>query len=358
MKTLNRYLFREVLAASALVLVAFLALFLFFDFLAEMERVGQGGYRLKHAIIFVLLTIPSRAYEILPIASLVGGLYALTQLSRHSELTVMRAAGVSTTRLLGSLMRVGVLIAVTTFVLGEYVAPPMERAAQKWRLRSTNASVPQELRTGVWLRDGRLFVNVRRTLPDGALEGVRIYEFDEQHKLIRASNAARGEYSHDAGWVLSEVQQTRFISERKIEAELLPRMAWQSELTPEMLSAGLQAPERMALSNLYGYVRHLEENQQRTGRYEVAFWKKVIYPFTALVMLGLALPFCLGNQRSSNVSARILLGVMLGMGFYLLNGLSSNLGIINDWRPLPTAAAPSLTFLLAALFMLRWVERR
>ncbi|MFT4172184.1 MAG: LPS export ABC transporter permease LptG [Rhodocyclaceae bacterium] len=357
MKVLSRYLRREIVAATLLVLVAFLALFVFFDFLGELDDVGRNGYTLKYALIFVTLSIPSRAYEVMPIAVLIGTLYALTSLARNSELTVMRTAGVSTLRMLGSLMGIGLIFVVTTFALGEFVAPPLERVAQKWRLRSANASVPQELRTGLWVRDGRLFINVQRAQPDAGLEGIKIYEFDDQHKLLAINLAAKGEYSPGTGWTLQDVVQTRF-NEGSTSVARMPRLQWKSELTPEMISVVMVTPERMAIRSLYNYVHHLEENNQRTGRYEVAYWKKLVYPFAALVMMGLALPFALGNQRSGNVGARVLLGVMLGMLFHLLNSLFSNLGVINAWPPLVSAAAPSLMFLLLAVVMLRGVERR
>ena len=125
-----------------------------------------------------------------------------------------------------------------------------------------------------------------------------------------------------------------------------------------MISVVMVSPERMALGSLHQYVRHLEENKQRAGRYGVAFWKKIIYPFAALVMMWLALPFALGNQRSGNVSARVMTGVMLGIGFYLLNGLFSNLGVINSWPPLVSAAAPSVMFLALAVILMWGVDRK
>ncbi|MBS1208063.1 MAG: lptG [Proteobacteria bacterium] len=357
MKTASAYLRREIVGATMLVLGAFLCLFTFFDFLAELEELGKGGYQIKHAFIFVALSIPSRTYEIMPIAVLIGTLYALTQFARNSELTVLRAAGVSTMRLLGAVLRTGLIFVVLTFVIGEYVAPPLERVAQKWRLRSTNASVPQELRTGMWMRDGRLFVNVRRVLPDASLEKVKIFEFDAQHHLLSMNLAEKGAYSKDQGWLLSDVVQTRFMDQR-IESSRLPTLRWASELTPEMISVVMVTPERMAIGSLYQYTKHLEANAQRTGRYEVAFWKKLVYPLAALVMMGLALPFSLGNQRTVNVGTRVLTGVMLGIGFYLLNALFSNLGIINNWHPILSAVTPSVIFFLLAVGMMWTVDRR
>lgn len=357
MKTARSYLRREIMGATLLVLGAFLCLFAFFDFLAELEELGKGGYQLKHALIFVLLSIPSRAYEVMPIAVLIGTLYALTQFARNSELTVLRAAGVSTRQLLMMLLRIGMIFVVATLLIGEYVAPPLERVGQKWRLRSTNASVPQDLRTGMWMRDGRLFVNVQRVLSDASLEKVKIFEFDAEHRLVSINLAQSGVYSSDQGWLLKDVTQTRFHADRT-ELLNLPMLRWGSELTPEMISVVMVSPERMAIGSLYQYTRHLEVNAQKTGRYEVAFWKKLIYPFAALVMMGLALPFALGNQRSVNVGARVLTGVMLGIGFYLLNALFSNLGVLNAWPALMSAALPSVMFFLLAVGMMWTVDRR
>ncbi|WP_374514536.1 LPS export ABC transporter permease LptG [Niveibacterium sp.] len=357
MKTIRRYLSLEIIAASALVMVAFLALFGFFDLVEELDKVGKAGYRLKHALIFVALSLPSRAYEIFPIAALIGTLFALTQLARNSEITAMRAAGLSTRRAVIVIAQIGLLFAGMTFVLGEFVAPPLERVAQKWRLRSTNSTLPQELKSGFWVRDGRLFVNAQRVQPDKGLEGVRIYEFDKDLRLVSLSEAASGEYKPREGWRLTDVKRTQFLADRTV-LERLPTMQWQSELTPELVSVVMVAPERMALKTLIPYVQHLKDNNQKTGRHEVAVWKKLVYPFASIVMMCLALPFAFIHHRSGAVGAKVLLGVVIGMTFHLLNGLFTNLGVINGWPPAVSALAPSLLFLLATAGMLWWVERR
>lgn len=357
MKTIRRYLGREIIAASALVMVAFLALFGFFDLVEELDKVGKAGYRLKHALIFVALSLPSRAYEIFPIAALIGTLFALTQLARNSEITAMRTAGLSTRKAIIVVAQIGLLFAAVTFVLGEFVAPPLERVAQKWRLRSTNSTLPQELKSGFWVRDGHLFVNAQRVLPDKGLEGVRIYEFDSRSRLVSLSDAAKGVYKAGEGWLLTDVVRTKFL-EGRTELQRLPEWRWQSELTPELVSVVMVVPERMALKTLVPYVQHLKENNQKTGRHEVAAWKKIVFPFASIVMMCLALPFAFIHHRSGAVGAKVLLGVVIGMAFHLLNGLFTNLGIINDWPPIVSALAPSLLFLVATGGMLWWVERR
>ncbi|GAA5180132.1 LPS export ABC transporter permease LptG [Niveibacterium umoris] len=357
MKTIRRYLSYEIIAATGLVMLAFLALFGFFDLVEELDKVGKAGYRLKHALIFVVLSLPSRAYEIFPITTLIGTLFALTSLARNSEITAMRTAGLSTRKAVILIAQIGLMFAATTFVLGEFIAPPLERVAQKWRLRSTNSTLPQELRSGFWVRDGRLFVNAERVQPDKGLEGVRIYEFDEHSKLVSLSDAVRGEYKAGQGWLLSDVTRTSFLPDRT-QLERLPQLQWKSELTPELVSVVMVTPERMALRTLVPYVQHLKDNNQKTGRHEVALWKKLVFPFASIVMMCLALPFAFIHHRSGAVGAKVLLGVAIGMTFHLLNGLFTNLGIINAWPAAVSAVAPSALFMVATAAMLWWVERR
>lgn len=357
-RILWRYLAREVLSATALVLMAFLGLFAFFDFIGELEDIGKQGYELHHAMIYVLMTLPSRVYELMPIAVLIGTLYALTTLARHSEITVMRASGLSNQAIMRALAGIGLVFAVLTFVFGEYIAPPAERAAQQWKLVATNSTVSQQLRSGLWVKDGPRFINVRSLLPDRSMERVRIFEFDAQHEMVSVSEAASGRYDRQfGGWRLSEVIQTRFAEDHTL-VEHLPEIAWRSELTPEVLSVLMVAPERMSVAALYAYIRHLQENRQSTERFEIALWKKLVYPLAALVMMALALPFAFMHDRMGAVSVKVFFGIMLGIGFHLLNGLFSNLGVINAWPPLMAAITPALLFLLAAGGLLYVVERR
>ncbi len=357
MKIYRRYLIREVSAAIALVLVAFLALFGFFDMIGELKDVGQNGYQLQHAVAYVLLRLPGRIYELMPVAVLIGTLYALSTLARHSEITVLRASGLSTRRLLTALFQVAAAFALLTFLFGEFVAPPAERAAGQLRVNAARSLVAQEFRTGLWVKDERSFINVRTVLPDTRLRGVRIYEFDEKAQLRSVSEAEEGEYVPPATWRLSGVVQTVLDGERA-RVDKKPDMLWRSALNPDILSVLLVVPERMSLFHLTAYIKHLTDNRQNTQRYEIALWKKLIYPLATLVMVALALPFGYTHNRMAGVSLKIFSGVMIGVFFHMLNGLFSSLGIINSWSPFSSAIAPSALFLLAAMAMIWWVERR
>lgn len=354
---LRKYLAREIYAATLLVLVAFLMLFAFFDLINELNYLGRGNYRLQHALLFVLLSLPGHVYELVPIAVLIGTLYALSHLAANSEYTVMRISGMSPYAAGAALARVGAIFVVLTFAFGELVTPYAERAAQQMRLTSMTAVVAQEFRSGLWVKDEFRFVNVREVMPDNTLKGVKIYEFDRDYRLSAISLAERGEFTGGNTWRLSSVAQTRFDS-GGASVSRLAQMEWHSVLTPDLLSVLLVQPEKMSAIDLYQFTRHLSENRQQTERYEIAMWKKLLYPFAALVMMALALPFAYVQVRVGGLGVRIFSGIMLGVLFHLLNGLSSSLGIIQNWAPFYSAVLPSVLFLFAAMVMMWWVERR
>jgi len=378
MKVYQRHIAREVATAVLLVLLAFLGLFAFFDLLGEVGNLGQGGYRLQHAFVYVLLRLSGRAYELMPLAILIGTLYALANLSRHSEITVLRASGLSTARLLVCLCQIAAAFALLTFLIGEYqiaaafalltfligeyVAPPAEHAASQLRLKERGRTMQElrsvrNLRSGLWVKDERSFINIRVLLSDTSLRGIRIFQFDEQGRLHSVTDAAEGEFTAADGWHLTDVAHT-VLQNDSAKVEKLAAMSWRSALNPEIIAVLMLSPERMSLRHLSAYTRHLSDNRQRTSRYDIAFWKKIVYPLAGLVMVALALPFSTSHDRASGIGLQIFIGVMIGVVFHTLNGLSANLGAIHDWPPLLSAAAPSVLFLLAAALMIWWVERR
>ncbi len=355
--TLNRYLAREVMAAVGFILLGFLGLFAFFDLLAEFRDLGRGDYQLRQVFAFVLLSTPTHAYELFPVAVLIGTLYVLAQLANNSEFTVMRAAGMSPGQAGWMLCKVGLVFAVATFSIGEWVAPAAEEAAQQVRLRALSSAIGQDLRSGLWFKDERSFINVREARESHRLSGVRIYEFDADYRLQSITSAATGEYHDPGAWRLREVVQTRFTADGP-RTTRMPQTDWRTTVTPDLLNVLIVVPERMSAWSLYRYTQHLAGNRQKTERYEIALWKKMFYPIAALVMMALALPFAYMHTRSGMVGLKVFLGIMLGIFFHMLNGLFSHIGLLQNWPPFAAAALPGAAFFLAAMLMMWLVERR
>lgn len=357
MKILSRYVMREVFASTLLVMAALLMLFAFFDLIHELGDLGKGAYRLRSVIAYVALSLPGHVYELLPIAALIGAIFALAHMVASSEFTVMRVSGLSVYRIAGPLLQAGLVLVLLTFLVGEFVAPPSQSAAQKLRLQATSSVVAKEFRSGLWVKDAMSFVNVRQISPDAILFGVNIYEFDVAHRLRAISYAREGRYQGDNRWRLEGVVQTRFDSGR-VTVSAIPQASWFSVLNPDILNVLFVVPEKMSAWNLYTYAQHLRENKQKATRHEIALWSKLSYPFAALVMLLLALPFSATHTRSGGASAKIFAGIMLGLTFHLLNRLFSHLGLLYDWPPLFSAIFPTLFFLALALGLMWRMERR
>jgi len=362
MRTLTRYIGRDVLWSTLLLFVALVGLFTFFDLINEMRDVGRGGYTISTALIFVMLHVPSRIYELFPVAALIGTLFAVSQLVANSEFTVMRASGASILQVGWAVVRVGIPLAIATFVAGEYVAPPAERLAQTVKaaaLGNATGVVAQQFESGFWFKqnDPLTFSNIREVQVDGSLVGVRIYEFDRDLRLTAVRSAESGRYEGAGRWKLENVKVTEIGHDSaKVSSE--PTWIWTSVLQPSILTVYQIAPERLALSTLYDNIRVLGDNAQKTSRFEIAFWSKVLYPVAVLAMMMLALPFAQFQRRQGGVGFRLFAGTMLGLAFWLIERVFSYLGVLNNWSAVFSAAFPLLVFVCVAVAMQYYIERR
>ncbi|MFC3109010.1 LPS export ABC transporter permease LptG [Undibacterium arcticum] len=380
MTVLQRYFASEIIRAVMFVLAAFLGLFAFFGLMDELESVGQGGYKLQHAFLYILLGLPNYVYELMPIAALIGTIFALAQFASHSEFTIMRASSMSTFTAGMMLAKIGIVFAIITIVFGELVAPVTTQLASKLKFSLQGAAMSQQFRSGLWTKDiiktngvtgavvGSRFVNVAEVKPNGQLNDVRLYEFDKDFRLAALITAKKADYQKANIWQLSDVTETRFSgaaaagSTQDITAAIstvsAPTKPLVSDITPKILSVLFADPDRMSTYDLALYTRHLTDNKQDSERYEIAFWKKLIYPFVVFVMMALALPFAYLHFRSGGVSLKIFTGIMIGVSFKLINDLFSHLGLLNTWPPLITAILPSAVFMTAAIMALRRMDRR
>jgi lipopolysaccharide export system permease protein len=358
MSILTRYLGREIYLSIALVFGALILLFAFLDLIHELNIMGLGDYRLGYVLLFVVLTIPGHVSELFPIAVLVGTIFALVQMASNSELTIYRASGASVWQMISALIKIAIPLVLVSALVSEYVAPPSERWAQKLRLQAQNAKLTlNEFRSGVWVKDEHSFVNIKTVLPDSSLSDVSIYRFDDTYHLQAIITAKKASFIEQGKWVLKGVAETRF--ERQGTSIMRAKnQEWLSSLNPSLLSVLLVVPEQMSAVNLYQYATHLRENGQKTERYEIAMWNKLIYPLALFVMMVLALPFASYHRRGGGVSGMIFMGIVLGLVFHFVGRLFASLGAINSWQPFISATLMTVLFLLLGMTLLWWTERR
>lgn len=381
MKILQRYFLTEILKSVIFIMVAFLGLFAFFDLITELSSIGRGGYQLHHAFMYILLGIPGYIYELMPFSVLIGTIYAMARFASNSEFTIMRVSSLSTQDACWMLAKVGLLFLVFTFLVGEVLTPYTSRMASEFRNGLIGRNVSDRFRTGVWSKDtirengregaaiGSRFMNIKTMRADGTVEQIRLYEFNLEMELFRTISAQKGRYLGDHKWELSKVteswvkspgnpESTRFPeSAPSLDTRKYDRIELLSDVSPDILSVISIDANKMSAYELAVYNNHLVENKQDATSYQIAFWKKIIYPFSVFVMMALALPFAYLHFRSGGISLKIFTGIMIGVAFILINNLFAHVGLLNTWMPFLTAVIPSLLFLLLAVFALWWVDR-
>lgn len=376
MNTLEKYFAREIARSVLFVLLAFIALLAFFDIVNEVKSVGVGGYTLANALYYVCLGIPGNIYEYMPLAALIGTIFVMAQFASRSEFTIMRVSGFSTNQAIRMLLKIGLAFVLITFVFGELFAPYTFRMAERYKISVLPGSHKQDFQSGLWTKDlirsdglhgeviGSRFLNVNVVEPNGKLVGIKFYDLDTQFRLVKQVTADAAVYKGGSTWRLSKVVEIYFplsMSETEMTAvkvNELPTLDLISEITPTILlaSSADNDTDRMSAYDLALYSKHLLDNKQSAEKFEIAFWKKVIYPFAVLVMMALALPFAFLHFRSGGISLKIFAGIMIGVGFYLLNNVFAHIGLLHTWPPFVTAVLPSLIFLSAAMAALWWVE--
>ena len=375
----EKYLARQIYTNFLFILFALIALLIFFDYLNEVNNL-RGNYTNYLAFIHILLKSLSRLVELIPMAGLIGAIYVFAQMASQSEFTILRMAGLNSSRGLWTLFKIGIPIIITTFVLSEWVGPYCDTKAEEMRSAALNEALGNSLKTGTWIKDklkdpdgigpekpGIRFVNVGNIKNRGEISQIRMYEFNEHHQLQVIREAMSGSYDEKGFWNLRNVTETRVIEYPKENpldtvyrstSKTFQQQRLQSEVTPDILAVLLISPERMSIINLNRFINHLEDNQQNSQAYQLALWKKLIYPFTILVMLCLALPFGYLHARSGGISLKVFGGIILGMSFILFNTLFSHIGLLGSWPPFITAVIPLGVYLIMAFIALIWVARR
>lgn len=351
MRLLDRHIGRTVITTSLIVLSVLLALFTFMTFLSELKMVGRGHYGYLQALIYVVMAIPRLCYQLMPIAALLGGLIGLGMMANQNELTVIRAAGVSRARIIQSVMQAALVLVALGFAMGQWVAPRSEVLAQNQRAESLGEQPTLQTRSGLWYRDADSFVHIRSMEAADRLIGIDIYVLDGHHHLREYRHAAMANFQKGR-WTLRDVHR-RLVDGATVREEQAAQMDWTTTIEPDLLDVVAVRPESMAIWELYDYLDFLHANGLDAGRHELAFWRQVLTPVTTLVMVMLSIPFVFGSLRSVNLGQRVMVGALLGIGFYLLDQMSGYVGLVYNISPLLCALAPSLVFLMMAWALLR-----
>lgn len=351
---LDRYIMRTVIGSVSLVMLILLALFSFAAFVNELTYLGKGEYGVLQALLYVALTLPGMAYDLFPVAALLGSVIGLGVMASNSELVVMRSAGVSIGRITWSVMKAGLVLVMVAVIISEFVSAESERLAQELRSQALVGYVSKKIDKGFWTRDESRIINVRRVLANGELSGIYIYEIDDQRRLQEVLHAKSAIFKEDQ-WLLREVSYSR-LGQHEVSSTLIDRLPQESLVDPEMVDVIAIKPRSLSARGLYEYVEYLKRNDLNASHYEMVFWSKLILPFATAMMVFLSIPFVFGPLRSVGVGVRVLFGTLVGISFYVIHQMSSYVGLVFHINPALSAISPTLLFFTASLFMMRRIK--
>jgi lipopolysaccharide export system permease protein len=350
MRILDVYIGRIIASTTFLTLAVFVSVSGIIKFVEQIRAVGRGNYDLSHAALYVLYSVPRDIEVFFPMSALIGGLIGIGMLASNSELVVMQAAGLSRLDIIKSVMKTATILIIVSMGVGEWLAPGGEATAREIRAQAISGGSLISAKNGVWAKDGDYFVNIGEVQEQGQLKKVQIYRFNDELQLDSWLSAETAIYQ-DKVWLLSGVINTQ-LSKQEITTSKAEHQVWQSSLTPEKLGVVTVTPESLSVRGLLDYLDYLKANEQDPTRYQLAFWRKLMQPITVAVMLLVALSFIFGPLRSVSMGARIMMGVVTGILFFVSNEVLGSLSLVYQFPPIIGAISPSLLFISVAWYFM------
>ncbi|HQX90589.1 MAG TPA: LPS export ABC transporter permease LptG [Moraxellaceae bacterium] len=352
MIVLSRYVSRTVISAMLLVLFLLLGLDMVFSFIAELEDLS-ATYRVPQALLYILLTAPRRAYDMLPIAALVGGMAGLGMLATHSELTVMRGAGVSIRRIVWWVLKPSLVLVVAGLLLSQYVVPHSEKMAESRRAIAQGKQVSDNSFRYYWHREGTEIMRVGTVETAGTLRDLAFFRFDAAGQLQSGLKVREAHFDGN-GWELRDLVETKLESDGSSTVVHYEREPWSSRLSPDYLRMVTLNPEYLSLTSLYEYAGYLKQQGLGADVYFLEFWKKALAPLATISMVLIACSFIFGPLRSVTMGLRILTGVLAGLLFRYGQDFLGYASLVYDFSPLLAAGLPiGLSLLLGGVAIIR-----
>jgi lipopolysaccharide export system permease protein len=356
-KQVDQYLGRATMFGILAVWIGLTLLMMMFNLLGELRSM-RGGYDAMDVFWFVLLSAPGGAYKVFPVSALLGAMIGVGGLAAANELVAFRTAGVSRLRLAAAAMAGSLLVAIPVVIMGEWVAPVADQQARAFRLSEQAGRVIIGGPRGMWMRDGKDFVNIQ--LPvltadrDQQLVNFRnivVYGFSDTGDLQQITRADSARHDGER-WMLSEVRRLT-LGQASVFSARLERTPWASEVRPELLDSAVARPSSMSLRSLRNQIKYLGRNGLDDRVYQSAFWAKIAFPLSVIALVMAGMPFLFGSARHHNQGVRLFVGMSLGGLFMMLNRAVENLGEAYAFPSVLSSAAPSLLLIMIAVVSLR-----
>ncbi|MBP6309992.1 MAG: LPS export ABC transporter permease LptG [Arenimonas sp.] len=327
-KEITYYLSINVLKATLLAWFVLLGFFLLSDFYNNFTNIGKHGFTLNYAALVTIFSTPQNAYELLPVAGVIGLLLGLGQMAAKSELIAMGSVGISRQQIAFGALLPAIILSGVMFFTNETLGTKAEKQVLAYNVYKAN-KITLAKYTGVWAKDGELFFNSRSGVAKGKgekawleLADVRLYRFD-QNGVLQSITQAKTANNKAKYWQLYGVEKTSFA--KTVSIEQFGTVPWKTNITDESLEASLTSPRYLSIGELSSNIDYLEQNKLDASAFTKAYWGRWFYPFKTIVLCLSILPFAFSSLRTGGLGKSLFLGILVGVSSFVLERLFVNL---------------------------------
>lgn len=350
----NQYLMRAVLTSTALVLVVLLALAGLIEFIAQLEDI-RNDFDTPQAILYTALRLPGLAFEMLPVSALIGSLLGLGALAAKSEIIVMRSAGLSVWRLGGMVAWAGLVMLTVAGLVGEFIGPPLDYYARNMRAEARSGQTDGRFGNETWVKDGPVYLHLQRVNPEFEFGSLYLFRFDAENRLDAIAKAENAGIDGNDNWRLENFRETRFRDDG-VQVITQPLAVESFGVNTEMLGSAMARTSSLSARGLISFIDYLERNNLDTRAYTTELWYRIARTVSIMIMPVLALAFVFGSLRTGGAGSRLIIGVVIGLAYYLASETLANSGQVFNLNPALIAWLPTIVLLVVTVFALARVR--
>ena len=354
MKIRERYIRKTLLSFTFLVLVIWLGVYSFFNFLSEMSSVGQFNYTTIEAFRYIALLIPEVAYKHASPVILLGCVLGMGHLATTNQLLVLRASGMSIFRLTMLTIKTALIFVIAIIAIGEMFAPIASEEAERGRLMALGQPIASQSQEGFWIRDGKNFINVQKNIDGKIFSGVTVIELNSSNKIETVLTSEKATFDGQSLDMKNTEVFSIDASREMDEVSLEESDSYNKTVSfdQDLIDSLKKEPEELTTLSIVKQIQFLSDNKLRSAVFEVELYKRLIKPITLVTMILLAMLFIFGSTRDVTLGRKIFFGVSVGLSFELLSRIGGAMSLSFDFNPVMSAVLPTIVVMLIAITLL------
>ena len=343
------YLFKRFSLGLIVSLIVLVSLEIFFSFTAEIKYLNIGNYNIYTLSKYIVLNIPKSISIMFPYAVLIGSMLSLGAMASDMEFVSMQAAGISTTKIMTIIIVQAFILSTLFYYISDSIVPTFSNEAEKNKNQALNKKVIFH-KNGVWFKNNNTYIKINEIYSDKNLRDITMYKYDEKSTLSSIKTIVEARYI-DKVWKLTKTEET-ILTSIPITKKYFAEEETIEFIDRKLINIKTHKATSLSLSDVVKNISYLEKNNLDATTQKKIYWDKIFKPFSTIIMLFLSMPFIFGRQRSSNLSQRIVLGVFIGIAFFIISSILPNLGMVLGIAPIISVLLPNLLFIIAGKYLL------